>query len=324
MTLEDISFKVGIPVQTLTYLEKIRGKLYTDFYVQKHNGKKREINMYLCDSKDQADEKLVEYSKLLKTVHRKLKDLLDEIPLPEMVFGFRKNETIKTCALKHVGKRYLISLDIQDFFPSTRSDQVLNALKAEGWDEMGAWLVARLVAHKGRLPQGAITSPVASNIAFKKYDLALSEYCQKHGFVYTRYADDITLSTDQDISNEIDQIVSEVESIIAPYKINRAKTKVYEPGEPHYVLGMIVNRKVNVPKPQRRLVRAMVHNFVHKHVIPYGVEDLSKYKRQLMGKLGYCLYVNRIPSLERLYEELKKFDPNKIKDWKKEYFEVNQ
>ncbi|MBC7122464.1 MAG: RNA-directed DNA polymerase, partial [Pseudothermotoga sp.] len=225
-----------------------------------------------------------------------------------------------TCARKHVGKKYVISLDIKDFFPSVTSDMVLRQLKREGFEDTGAWLIARLVAFKGVLPQGAITSPAASNVAFKPYDEKLQKYFEERGFVYTRYADDVTVSTDQEVTDEmIQQIVEETSQIIAPFKWNAKKIKIYGPNEPHYVLGLIVNAKPNVPKQKRRLIRAMVHNFVRKHALPQG-EDPIRYKRKLMGKLAYCLFVNpHIESLLELYEELRKFDPNRVSEWKSLY-----
>ncbi len=336
MNAEAVALEIQEPLKKLTYLEKIRNRLYVEYYISKRSGGKREICVYLCDSKeaqarlknklrtlkknDAELEKLVRAAQELKTVHRKLKELLDRIPLPDCVFGFRKNESIVTCARKHVGKKYVISLDIKDFFPSVTSDMVLRQLKREGFEDTGAWLIARLVAFKGVLPQGAITSPAASNVAFKPYDEKLQKYFEERGFVYTRYADDVTVSTDQEVTDEmIQQIVEETSQIIAPFKWNAKKIKIYGPNEPHYVLGLIVNAKPNVPKQKRRLIRAMVHNFVRKHALPQG-EDPIRYKRKLMGKLAYCLFVNpHIESLLELYEELRKFDPNRVSEWKSLY-----
>lgn len=314
-TIEDVSITLDIPPRTLTYLEKIRYKLYSYFYIKKRDGRLREINPYLCDSSHVSEDlkTFVEYSKLLKTVHRKLNDILRAIEVPQGVYGFVAG--VRDCAIVHSRKKYVISLDIKDFFPSIKSDDVYNALKDEGFGDKAAWLIARLVAYKGRLPQGAITSPAASNVAFKKKDFELIEYCKSHGFDYTRYADDITISTNKDLTDEeINQVISDIAQIIAPLQINEKKTKIMKPTDPHFVMGLIVNHAINVPKYKRRIVRAAVHNFVVKHMIPEG-EDPIKYKRKLLGKVSYILYVNRIPSFEKIAEQLKKFDPNKVSDW---------
>jgi len=313
----DLSIELGIPLKTLTYLEKIRSRLYTRFYLRKSDGSKREINPYLCDSRiNPYDEKMRDYSKLLKRVHRGIKDVLTKyIELPDCVFGFRPGCNIKDAVKKHVGKKYLVVLDIRNFFPSTTSDDVYNALVEHGVHTFNAWLIARLVAFHGRLPQGAITSPIASNIAFKKYDLKIIEYAKSNGFTYTRYADDMAFSTDRDlIEEDIKQLISDIAEIIKPYEVKDRKVRWFGPDEPHYLLGLQLNKKINVPKQKRRILRAAVHNYVRKHKVPYGVDPI-KYKASLKAKLGYVLFINKIPSLEKLKEDLLKFDPNEVTEW---------
>ena len=130
MELVGYANRLNLPRKLLTYLEKIRSRLYTDWYLRKKDGSKREISVYVCDSHiaSQLDEKLVEYSKALKLVHRRIKQLLDEtIDLPDCVFGFKKGCSAKTAASKHVGKKYIFSVDIKDYFPSITSDMVQQA-----------------------------------------------------------------------------------------------------------------------------------------------------------------------------------------------------
>ncbi|HOJ94757.1 MAG TPA: hypothetical protein PK390_05935, partial [Fervidobacterium nodosum] len=146
-------------------------------------------------------------------------------------------------------------------------------------------------------------------------DKALIEYCDKNHMVYTRYADDITISTNEELTNEkLSQIMQDIKAIIKPYEINERKLKVYGPNDVHYVLGLVVNKKVNVEKRYRRAIRAAIYNYIHKHVVPKGVDPI-KYKRQLLGKTAYCLYINKISSLQKQYDELKAFDPNKVQEW---------
>jgi len=315
MELVGYANRLNLPRKLLTYLEKIRSRLYTDWYLRKKDGSKREISVYVCDSHiaSQLDEKLVEYSKALKLVHRRIKDLLDEtIDLPDCVFGFKKGCSAKTAASKHVGKKYIFSVDIKDFFPSITSDMVQQALMNEGVEQNDVWLIARLVAYKGRLPQGAITSPTVSNVVFKPKDLQILKLCERYGLTYTRYADDLTFSTNEEI--DWTQFTTELEQILQPeYRINTKKLKIYGPKQAHYVLGLIVNRKVNTPKNYRRTLRAAVYNYLNGK-IPYGVDPV-KYKATLKAKLGYALYVNKIPSLEKLYKRLRRFDPNKVQEW---------
>jgi len=140
----------------------------------------------------------------------------------------------------------MVSLDLHNFFGTVQSNWVLDALKEQGYGSDAAWIVARLVSFKGHLPQGAVTSPMASNVAFAKIDRTIQGVCKEEGIVYTRYADDLTFSSNDSLLESIikDRIVPLIQQ--AGYAINEKKTKVYDPSDVHYVLGYVVNNKVNV------------------------------------------------------------------------------
>ena len=299
----------------MTFLEKKRNLLYRHTTIQMGQ-KEREIDMYLYmhPPKD-VDQKLLELSRDLKRVHKKIKErIFDALEFPPCVFGFVKGKSIKDAAEVHVGKETIISLDMKDFFPSTKSDFVLESLRKNfGFGEMASWLIARLVARRGVLPQGAITSPGASNVAFYDKDLALMEFAERHNLVYTRYADDLTFSSDENIEDAT-QLLSEVAEIIKPYRLNFKKVKVYRGRQRKYVLGLVVNRKLNVPKEYKRTVIAAIHNYVVKNKVPPG-EDPIKYKRKLKGKINYIASINPTRRVMRFKKMLDEFDPNKVKKW---------
>jgi len=311
-TIVGVSGVLEEPAQLLTYLEKIRARLYVDYYISKKSGSKREINCYLYQSEQvQTDERLVEYSKILKRVHTKINNrIFKQIKLPDCVYGFIEERSALLAAKRHVGNPYMVSLDIHNFFGTVRSDYVLEALKRLGYGNDAAWLIARLVSYKGHLPQGAVTSPMASNIAFMHVDEQVDALCKEAGITYTRYADDMTFSAKFDIKDFVNEKIIPIVTN-AGYKINEKKTKYYGPTDIHYVLGYVVNSKVNVLKDKRRNLEAAIYNFVVKHQLPYG-EDPITYKRSLLGQASYMLTAN--PDLGRLAkrrELLRAFDPNK-------------
>ena len=318
-TFNDVSSVLEEELQTLTYLEKLRNRLYTSYYIRKKHGK-REINTYIYKvDEDELQEstdllyseivKIRTYSRDLERVHRKIDSrILDTIKLPSCINGFKKGESIKKAVEPHVGKSYVACLDIHNFFPSVTSDAVLEGLKNVGFGSDAAWLIARLVTYKGHLPQGAVTSPKASNIAFMKVDMKILELAQEYGADYTRYADDLIFSANEPLNSLIDKVIAEIEN--SGYKINREKVKFYGPSEPHYILGMIANHKLNVPREKRRNLEAAIHNYIVKHQVPQDVEDPVRYKKTLLGKAAYMLSVN--PSLGRLAKlrkQLQDFNP---------------
>lgn len=327
-TTYDVSILLEEEPKILTFFEKIRGRLYTDYYIKKRSGGKREINTYLYKAQDNEKydlqalkdidliqrDKLIEASMRLKEIHTKINNIIFKaLPLPDCAHGFVPGKSIITAAKPHVGKQYVISIDLHDFFGSTTSDMVLNSLVENfGFGQEAAWLIARLIAYKGRLPQGAVTSPMASNIAFYKADLEIVDFCKQYGIEYTRYADDLTFSFNNEALKDL--ILQTIPEIVGEYgyKINSKKIKIYGPNDIHYVLGYVVNKKVNVIKKVRRNLEAAIFNFVRKHQVPYPVKNYVRYKRSLLGKANHILNANPdLGRLRRLVNELKQFDPNK-------------
>ena len=322
----DLSVMLGYEVRVLTYIEKIKNRLYFSYYVPKPDGSRREINTYLHKRvkpnmeidyvqlrmlDDEDLEKLLEASKTLSQIHKRINSVLfDNIELPPCVHGFVKGESIRNAITPHIGKDYVVALDIHSFFPSVKSDYVLDSLMNFGYGREAAWLVARLVSYKGVLPQGAITSPMASNIAFAPVDFAIMNICTPHGITYTRYADDLVFSANFKLDEQIEQIITVVQN--AGYTINRKKIKKYGPKEPHYILGTVANSKINLPREKRRNLEAAIFNFVIKHQLPYGKEPAS-YKKTLLGQANYMLSMNpSLGRLARLRNELRQFDVDGI------------
>jgi len=99
----------------------------------------------------------------------------------------------------------------------------------------------------GVLPQGAPSSPMLSNLAAGELDDVFQEYALGHGFVYTRYADDITISAVEDSSvrskGEIHRsIVRRIRR--ARFRENEKKTRIAGPGSKKVVLGLLVDGEV--------------------------------------------------------------------------------
>lgn len=133
-----------------------------------------------------------------------LNNFLNSIPLPDEVHGFVKGVNYRTYLLPHVRenyeKRFYLRLDIKNFFGSITTDLVKESLeeyiKVDNEEEKEQILkdINTICFYKDKLPQGAITSPVLSNITFRRADLRIRKYCRKLNVTYTRYADDMLFS----------------------------------------------------------------------------------------------------------------------------------
>lgn len=134
----------------------------------------------------------------LKHLQRRIAALLDQLYRPRHpVHGFVAQRSIKTNALTHLHRRYVLNLDLKDFFPTITENRVSGVLRALGIDERVAGIVARICCYQGTLPQGAPTSPVLSNMVCFRLDKVLMLIARDARSLYTRYADDLTFSSYQ-------------------------------------------------------------------------------------------------------------------------------
>lgn len=159
----------------------------------------------------------------LKILQTQIKDrILSHIELPENVHGGVKKRSNITNAKPHQGKKYILTTDLQDFYPSVKSKQIYDTLIELGFNKQLAFYITRLTTWKGELPQGTPTSTHISNIVFLKTDHRLIEICKQHNITYTRYIDDLTFSSQSDFQDVIQEILDTVK--LSGLKISFRKT----------------------------------------------------------------------------------------------------
>ncbi|MDD3412556.1 MAG: reverse transcriptase family protein [Lachnospiraceae bacterium] len=200
------------------------------------------------------------------------------------VTGFMPGVSIMDNARVHVGKRWVVNLDIQSFFPSTNRDLVQMALD-ESKLECDRDMVLEILTLNNALPQGSPASPVISNyVATKLVDPLVKQVMDKHGLQYkfTRYADDLTLSFDEDLKRE--QIISIVNEIIeyielkTPYIIAKNKVKIRSSSYRQEVTGIVVNSGSSMKREDYKRLRAELH------AISLGRKEMTSV---LKGKLNF-------------------------------------
>jgi RNA-directed DNA polymerase len=133
-----------------------------------------------------------------KLLQQALLHRLEEIYVPRVsVHGFTFGRSIVTNARRHVGCRWLLNIDLQDFFPSIHIGRIIGLFKACPFncENEAAVTLAQICTLNGRLPQGGPTSPILSNMICFKMDREILALAKTHRCIYTRYGDDITIST---------------------------------------------------------------------------------------------------------------------------------
>ena len=180
--------------------------------------------------------------------------------------GFEKGKTIITNAEVHKNKRYILNLDLKDFFDTFHFGRVrgfFNKDKEFAFPIEVSTLIAQLTCFRGVLPQGAPTSPVITNLICRIFDFRILKIAKKYKLVYTRYADDLTFSTnDKYFSTHEKEFLNDIteEVVRAGFQINQKKTRSMYKDSQQIVTGLVTNKKVNVSQKYYRMTRAMAHS----------------------------------------------------------------
>ncbi len=161
-------------------------KFYSKIEIPKKRGTR---TIYVIDQK----------SSLYQIQKNIQKNFLAQIKIPICAKGFYKETSYCDFLKEHVGKKYYMRMDIKEFFDSITVDQIYENLQDIVKSIDAIRLILGICTYHGGLPQGAVTSPMLSNLVFRRIDQRILKYCQKFDVTYTRYADDLLFS-----SNNID------------------------------------------------------------------------------------------------------------------------
>jgi len=211
---------------------------YETFYTAKRNGEKRLIE---------------DPVPALKSVQRKLNDCLQAVyyfQRAPAAHGFvtacsddsvRESRNVVNNARKHLRQPWMLNMDIEDFFHNVPDERIESVFLGEPFkfEEELADLLKRLCSYKGRLPMGAPSSPILSNFASQVLDRELETLAESRDWVYSRYADDMTISSKTEITSE------DIELLRGYYRAhgfepNEKKTKLMGPDDEHTVTGILI------------------------------------------------------------------------------------
>lgn len=224
------------PPELAFYLFAPEDSFYTKMQIPKKSGGMREIEIP---------------SDKLKSIQRWiLRNVLENIEVHESCYGFTKGKSIYDNALLHVGKECVLNMDLKDFFPSITQKAVFNIFYQKGYTKSVSYYLAKLLTKDGVLPQGSPASPKISNIVALHLDKRLSELAKCYKATYSRYADDLTFSGASNIKNMIPIITQIIHE--EAFFVNEKKTRYSYYFQKQEVTGLIVNKKVSVPKEYLR------------------------------------------------------------------------
>lgn len=244
---------------------------YNQFQVPKKNGGHRTISSP---------------ARKLKAIQRKLKDVLYEIyPSKPSAHGFVKEKSIVTNADKHLDKKHIFNLDLEDFFGSIHFGRVRNLFKSHPFEfnHTVSTILAQICCFNNSLPQGAPTSPIISNMIAWKLDSELQQLAKVTNGTYTRYADDISFSFTCSINRIPEDVVIIRDGEGSPghalshiiqkngFNINYDKVRLCSRNSRMEVTGLTVNEFPNVRRRFIKQLSAMIHAWEK-----YGYEAAEK------------------------------------------------
>ncbi|MBX7192055.1 MAG: reverse transcriptase family protein [Sandaracinaceae bacterium] len=262
-----------------------------------------------------------------------LDNVLERLSVEKQAHGFVKGRSTVTNAQPHQGKAIVVNQDLVDFFPSITLRRVRAVFERAGYSPAVATIFALLTTECPRtratyagheyhvavgprgLPQGACTSPALSNLVASRLDRRLQGYTQKHGWTYTRYADDLTFSCDlepaADSGNDIAKLLATLHHVARSegFTVHPDKGRIQRKSKRQTVTGIVVNEasKLGVPREEIRLVRAILHNAKKTGLAAQNRELSPTFEAWLRGKIAYIAMIDRSRGLA-LQKELDSLD----------------
>lgn len=200
----------------------------------------------------------------LKNIHRSIRrNLLDHVTYPGYLTGSLKGSDYKVNASLHAGAVIVINEDITGFFPAT-SSRVVHGIWRDffGFSDDVALCLTRLTTHQGELPQGAITSSFLANLAFWATEPALQARLQSRGLVYSRYVDDIAVSSQTFLDNTAKtDAIADIYGMLFRhgYQPKRVKHEIKTSGERMEVTKLAINSRPGLPASKQSQIRAAVY-----------------------------------------------------------------
>ncbi|MHC4955273.1 MAG: reverse transcriptase family protein [Planctomycetota bacterium] len=193
---------------------------------------------------------------------RILHRVLARLKSHDCAHGFEAGRSIRTNAEQHVKKRVVVRMDIVDFFQATANERVEAYFRRVGWNAEAATLLMRLTTEAGGLPQGAPTSPRLSNLVNVQLDHQIAANARYRNAVYTRYADDITISFERDSFSRVRGIIQHTRRTLKAHGYvmhEKEKLHIRRRHTQQLVTGLVVNERVRLPRRKRRWLRAVRH-----------------------------------------------------------------
>ena len=276
--------------------------LYNPFTIPKKNGGERVIHAPQKELKF-LQKKLsnVLWECYLESIESKSKD--KNFKTPVLSHAFEKGKSIITNSQIHRNKKYILNIDLKNFFDSFNFGRVRGFFIKDRDFAVSpeiATVIAQIACYQGKLPQGAPSSPIITNLITRILDYRIVKIAKKYRFTYSRYADDMTFSTNRELnsnklraSKELDNFLTELEEVIisSGFEINPQKTRLSNNMQRQEVTGLVVNKKINVKREYIKNTRAMAFQLYKDGA--FEIDKKPGTINQLTGRFAFIFQIEQ-------------------------------
>lgn len=264
-----------------------------------------------------------------------LSEILNFVPIHPAAHGFVRGRSIQTFAAPHVGRRVVLKMDLQGFFPSITAGRIRAFFRSAGYPEAVADRLAGICTHadpgsiwrgpgsrfdpvllqharelykRPHLPQGAPTSPALANICMYHADCRLTGLAKSVGAEYTRYADDLAFSRNERLERSVEVFAARAAAILTEegFAVHHRKTRVMRQGVRQYLAGLVTNERVNIVRADFDRLKAILTNCVRFGEESQNREAHPSFRAHLEGRVGFVESVNPAKGarLRRIFDQI--------------------
>ena len=274
MLLETLKLQSGMNATQLARLASTATARYKVYYIPKRDGGQRKIE---------------HPSRELKALQRWLNAfLLQALPLHPNATAYSKGASVKLNAARHLDTKFTVRLDFKEFFPSFKETGIRQFLRQASanldlhLDEKDIKFSSKIFCRNGALTIGAPTSPTLTNRMMYDFDHTVTLFAERKGLVYTRYADDIFISSYH--PGELVEVVDTIRECIAVYpyarlRLNHAKTTYLSRRYKRTITGIVITPSncLSVGRQSKRRIKGLIWRRDHGGISPEDQVYLAGY-----------------------------------------------
>lgn len=257
-----------------------RAKVSEDIFLRIAGAASRSYKQYPVPKHDGTDRIIYQPSRALKSIQRMLvRSVILKAPVHEAATAYKKGASIRQNAELHRESSFTTRIDFSNFFPSFKRADVkrfienTNEAFGLGLDQKDVKFVLDICLRYDETAIGAPSSPSITNAIMFPFDVLMHDFCNESGLIYTRYADDMFISSkEKDKILDIDDVIEDFIKTdgLPNLKINTDKTVHLSRKGHRSVTGLVItpDYKISLGRSRKRYIKSLVHQYFSDCLAP--------------------------------------------------------